>query len=327
MTTWSEDLADGFRELGCRVGLASLRSSRPAERLAQMRDKKRLMENEAVCRRIAGQLRDFAPDLVLILNFPGIPGRANSMFREVLGDGVPVLGWLCDRLDVFTPGHAPLLDGVYNFDSAASPLLDKAYRDTAAIVRALPLAASPARYPCPRIDVASRMPRLAFAGNCTPSRKAAFEAYRRAGGSLETFGPHSNGWRQPLRNRKLSSAALGRIYRKYLVNLNLLQEGNTEFGLNLRAFEIPCAGGLATYPDVPQLADCFVPGEEVVVYRSHEELRDMVESLVADRARAQEIAEAGHRRVMLEHTFAHRAASIISDWLPGRQDSIVRPPS
>ncbi|MEP2775475.1 MAG: glycosyltransferase [Luteolibacter sp.] len=323
MNTWYEDIAEGFRSLGCRVETAFLRSTRPAERLSQIRTKTRLMESEAVCARIAARLRAFDPDLVLILNFPGIPERANSMFRESLRGGVPILGWLCDRLDKFTKGHSPLMEGVYNFDAAASSILEQAYHGSSSKLRPLPLAASPSRYPCPPIVVTKRIPALAFAGNCTPSRKVAFTKYRELGGTLQTFGPHSAEGFHPLRNRKLSSTALGRIYADYLVSLNLLQEGNTEHGLNLRAFEIPCAGGLGTYPDVPQLADCFVPGEEVLVYRSLEELKDLVGEMSVDLERAQAISEAGHKRVMAEHTFAHRAATIISDWLPDRAAAML----
>lgn len=323
MNNWHEDVAAGFRSLGCREETAFLRSARPAERICQLRTKTRLMENEAVCSRVSARLRAFDPDLVLILNFPGIPERANSMFRESIRKGVPILGWLCDRLDKFTAGHSPLMDGVYNFDAAASPILASAYQGSGANLRPLPLAACPSRYPCAPINARKRNPSLAFAGNCTPARKLAFTEYRKLGGNLETYGPHSSGWSQPLRNRKLSSTALGRIYSEYLVSLNLLQEGNTEHGLNLRAFEIPCAGGLGTYPDVPQLADCFIPGEEVLVYRSLQELKDLVAEMVADPERAQAVSEAGHRRVMAEHTFAHRAATIISDWLPEHASAIL----
>lgn len=288
-----------------------------------MRTKTRLLENEEVCIRISASLRVFDPDLVLGLNFPGLPEQANSILREAAGDGVPIISWLCDRFDRFPADHHPLLDGLYNFDAAASQLLEDAYRGTTAKLRILPLAANPEKYRCARIRASTRIPSLAFAGNCTPSRNEIFSDYRRIGGTLETFGPHSAPWWRPWRNRRLSSQELRGIYAKYLVSLNVLQEGNTVHGLNLRAFEIPCAGGLGTYPDVPQLADCFIPGEEVLVYRSLEELKDLVAEMVADPERAQAVSEAGHRRVMAEHTFAHRAATIISDWLPEHASAIL----
>ncbi|MFD2257523.1 glycosyltransferase [Luteolibacter algae] len=316
INSWHEDIQSGFRQLGCEVKASSLRSNHLIERISQVRTKTRLLENDAVCRRIAASLREFGPDLILVLNFPGLPEQAHSMFREATDGRTPIVGWLCDRFDRFPPALRPLFDGVYNFDTAASDLLMDIYQGTSCKLRILPLAANPDKYRYAPIHARSRIAALAFAGNCTPSRNEIFERYRKIGGGLETFGPHSTSWLRPWRNRRLSSDALSRIYKKYLVSLNVLQEGNTVHGLNLRAFEIPCAGGLGTYPDVPQLAECFIPGEEILVYHSLEELKSLVEEMIADPEKAQAISEAGHRRVMNEHTFAHRAVTIISDWLP-----------
>jgi spore maturation protein CgeB len=86
-------------------------------------------------------------------------------------------------------------------------------------------------------------------------------------------------------------------------------------GLNLRAFEAAAAGGLGTYPLVPDLADVFVPGEEIVAYRDLPDLKVRIDALLASPARAAAIAAAGRARVLREHTFVHRAARLLSDWL------------
>lgn len=257
----------------------------------------------------------FAPDLVLVLNYPGLPECAATAMRAALRPGVPMFGWLCDQLDEFPARFEPILDGVYYFDSACLPVLEDSYAGTHARLEFLPLAACPQRYACPSLDLRSRIPRLAFAGNCTPSRQAFFSEYRRLGQALDLFGPHAGNWPRVWRNCKLPPAALAQVYRGYLINLNLLQPGNTTHGLNLRAFEIPSAGGLATYPEVRDLARCFTPNQEILVYTSASDLAAIVGNILQQPDQALAITRAGHSRVMREHTFYHRATRMLGDWI------------
>ena len=67
---------------------------------------------------------------------------------------------------------------------------------------------------------------------------------RAAGIPLDLYGPGAGNRLRFWRNRRLSSATIADLYRSHLVGLNLPQPGNTERGLNLRAFEIPAAGGI-----------------------------------------------------------------------------------
>ena len=309
------DLDSAIREAGALTTVINFRPETLAERASQLANGKRLLLNPVTCRRVAQGLADFAPDLVLVLNYPGLPSVTATAMRAALRPGVPIIGWLCDQLDVFPATFEPVFDGVYYFDSGCLPALTPAYAGTCARLEFLPLAASPSRYACRPIDIELRTPRLVFAGNCTPSRQPFFTEYRRLGQHLDLYGPHAGNWPAFWRNRKLPSATLGRVYQKYLVNLNLLQPGNTQYGLNLRAFEIPCAGGLATYPDVPDLARCFVPDREILVYQSARHLVEIVESVRRDPALALAVTTAGHQRVLKEHTFLHRAVRILADWL------------
>lgn len=313
LLTWCADLAAAFREAGVTTLTTNFRPASLAERWAQQTHKQRLLHNPVTCRRLAKTLADFAPDLVIVLNHPSLPRAAEAVLRQALGPGVPVVGWLCDSVADFPAGHDALLDAVYYFDSASLPVLHEHYRGTRARLEFLPLAANPRRYACHDLDIRSRHPMLVFAGNCTPARQRLFAEYRSLGSRLDLYGPHAGNWPRVWRNRKLSSAALARLYQQYLVNLNLLQPGNTTNGLNLRAFEIPCAGGLASYPDVPDLASCFVPHEEVVVYQTAADLVQIVRAIARDPDRARAITQAGHRRVMREHTFYHRAVRILGD--------------
>ena len=306
LLTWCMDLTMAFRDAGVTTLAANFRPSSLTERWAQYTKKQRLLFNPVTLQQLATKLASFSPDLVIFLNYPSIPPAADAVMRKVLGSAVPIIGWLCDSVKALPTGYDALLDGVYYFDSASLPVLEKHYHGTRARLDFLPLAASPRRFPCPDIIMGSRKPTLVFAGHCTHIRQQFFAEYRSLGNRLDLYGPKAGNWPRVWRNRKLSSADLALVYRQHLVNLNLLQPGNTTNGLNLRAFEIPCAGGLATYPEVPDLTKCFTPGKEVLIYSSAVDLMETVRNVLIDPNEALTITRNGHQRVMQEHTFYHR---------------------
>lgn len=312
--TWCDDLQDGFRQIGVETLASSFRPSSLAERLNDRRRNGKLFDNPATLRRIVSELGNFVPDLVIALNYPGLPGPFHEALRAALPGAKPIVGWLCDRIDSFPQAYEPCFDGVYYFDSSCLPALAAAYGSTSALLSFLPLAASPSRYPDLRIPAESRVPRLLFAGNCTPDRQVVFRKCRALGLPLDLYGPHAGNFPEIWRNRKFRTSALARLYQRYAVNLNLLQSGNTTSGLNMRAFEIPCAGGLATYPLVEDLPRCFSPGTEIIAYESLGELADHFNRATSDPDIANSIARAGHARVMGEHTFRHRAERFLADW-------------
>ena len=315
LLTWCTDLTTALREAGATTLTANCRPSTLAEHWNRHSKNRRLFLNPATSRRLATTLAGFSPDLVIILNYPSLPPEADAVMRNALRPGVPLVGWLCDSVESLPTGHDALLDGVYYFDSASLPVLLEHYRGSRARLEFLPLAANPLRYVCEPIQVQSRKPFAVFAGNCTPARQRFFAEYRNLGNRLDLYGLHAGNFKRCWRDRRLSPAALARVYQQYLVNINLLQAGNTTNGLNLRAFEIPCAGGLASYPEVPDLTRCFTPHAEVIVYQSAAELAEIVRNLVLHPAQAQAVTRAGHQRVLREHTFYHRAIRMLQDWL------------
>jgi spore maturation protein CgeB len=312
--TWSDDLQDGFSQIGVETLATSFRPSSLAERVNDWQGNGKLFDNPATLRRIVSELGHFAPDLVIALNYPGLPDRFHAALRAALPGNTPIVGWLCDRIDSFPQAYEPCFDGVYYFDSSCLPALGAAYGSTSTLFSFLPLAASPSRYPDLGIPAGSRIPRLLFAGNCTPDRQSIFHKCRALGMPLDLYGPHAGNFPIIWRNRKFRTSTLARLYQQYACNLNPLQSGNTTCGLNMRAFEIPCTGGLATYPFVEDLPRCFSPGTEIIAYQSLEELADHFTRAISNPDFADSIARAGHARVMGEHTFRHRAERFIADW-------------
>lgn len=312
--SWHRDLEAGFRALGAEVFSLQMRPASWAEYRAKWKTRVPALENPAVIARVAAALRQARPDLVVLLKQPGLPPPALAAWRDA-APRAPFVGWLCDHLPAWPVKLEPGLDGLYHFDSATRPLLDQIHAGRSTRLAHLPLAADPARYAAAARPFDQRRRALVFAGTNTPERRRFLDSVRVAGARVDTYGPLARcGWRL-WRRRHLKAGALARLYSDYFATINLLQAPNTVHGLNLRAFEIAAAGGLGTYPLVPDLAAAFVPGEEIVAYRDHLDLKAQFETLLAQPEKAAGIAAAGRARVLREHTFLHRAARFRDDWL------------
>lgn len=312
--TWCEDLLAGFLEAGCQADVAALRSHRLDERLAQMKTGRRHFENPAVIERIAGQIRQIQPDLIVLLNYVALPEEACARLRNAAGARTPIISWLADHITCFPDRTSPNLDGIYYFDSATLPLLEERYSATPARLEFLPLAANPARFPDHGLPWASRKPGLVFIGNNTPSRRTIIRDLQELGTGVSPFGPRAQAGLKFWRRRKISPAVSSGYYGAYQGVLNMLQPPNTIHGLNLRAFEVPACGGLGTYPLTPDLAKSFAPGEEIIAYTGIEDLHRQLETVISDPTRAEAIIQAGRARFIKDHTYAMRARRLLNDW-------------
>jgi len=314
LLTWFDDTLDGFREHGCEVAAISFQAANPAERLSQKRGDGKELHNPEVVSRSTAELAAFSPDLVLVLNKAGLPAPAAAAWRAALRPGVPIAGWLCDCINRVPVEQVPAFDGVYYFDSHCVAVLEQ-FLGPSGWLKYLPLAVNPERYPFKSAEDHQRA--MVFAGKCSPHRHRIFREMRAAGIPLDLYGPGARNWLRPWRNLRLTSATLAELYRSHTAVLNLPQPGNTERGLNLRAFEIPAAGGIGTYPDVPDLPRCFEPSSEILVYQDPADLAEQFGGLQREPERAVAMIEAGHARVLRDHTFAKRAETVLHDWLPG----------
>lgn len=312
--SWHHDLEAGFRAQGAFVKSIQLRPASWAEYRAKWQTRSPALANPAIMARVARELKQAKPDLVVFLKQPGLPEATLDAWRQAAPQAAFVC-WLCDHLPAWPSALTPAFDGVYYFDTATRALLEKVHAGRRTRLTHLPLAVDPIRYPADGPPFDRRKPALVFAGTNTLERRRHFEAMQSAGLPLDVYGPRAKcGWRL-WRRRHLGAAQQARLYSGYFATINLLQSPNTINGLNLRAFEIPAAGGLGTYPLVADLSLSFNPGEEIVVYRDWLDLKTQFEQLLAQPNRAAQIAAAGRARVLREHTFVHRAARFIADWL------------
>lgn len=313
---WQQDLIEAFKNIGVSTRFHNLQSGSVTERLEQLLTRRRQLENASTIERIAGELKRYKPDLVLILNKGGMSTRANKQWRNALPSNTPIIGWICDRLTRLPSDQKANLDGLYYFDSSSRESMIHAYRQTNTKISYLPLAASADRFEYSNTPFEQISNELVFVGNCSSTRRKEILAYRAIGGKIKVFGPNTEGLSEKPNIRKFNAKEQAELYRTHLAVFNPPQPINTLHGLNLRTFEVPLSGGVVTYPSsAKDITSCFVPGEEIISYDSLEDLKEKLTILKRDPARYLAIREAGRKRALNEHTFIHRAQSILSDWL------------
>ena len=82
-------------------------------------------------------------------------------------------------------------------------------------------------------------------------------------------------------------------------------------GLNQRSFEPYGCKTPVVHDAVSDVARCFEPGKEILVYRDTDELNAIYERLLKDQAYREKIGKAGHERVKASHTYQHRIKSFV----------------
>jgi spore maturation protein CgeB len=160
---------------------------------------------------------------------------------------------------------------------------------------------------------------LAFLGNRLPDREARVEEFFLRAARLQPeklFLLGGNGWAG--KSLPPNVRDLGHVFTRDhnalnctpLVVLNVNRDSMARFGYSpaTRVFEAAGAGACI-------LTDAFVgvetflePGEEILVARDGAEVAEHLGAL--DRARAQRVGQAALRRVLSEHTYAHRALQV-----------------
>ncbi len=141
---------------------------------------------------------------------------------------------------------------------------------------------------------------LTFVGSCKPERKLFVDELIARGINLQIFG---NGWQ----GAKFSDEG-SRIFRQSQINLGFGYNviGKQITNLKNRDFECPGSGGcyLTTYDW--ELAELFHVGKEILCYRDIDDFIEIYSYYHRRPNRCRQIAEAGFKRAIAEHTWAHR---------------------
>jgi spore maturation protein CgeB len=246
----------------------------------------------------------FGPDLILAIG--GFHTPAPYLRRlAVLPGRPPLAGWVGDVFDEGAREAAGLYDLVAYTDSGLLARHQGLGFGGRAIF--LPHAANLAATPPP---APARSSRMVFVANATPGRQAVI------GAVTSPVSVHGPGWRRApphdIHPGRVAHAAVAGLYAQGLAALNIRNERNVLFGLNQRSFD-PClsATPLVT-DDQADLGRCFDPGTEVLVWRDSDELNAAYGRLQRSPEEGRRIGEAGRRRVLAEHGYAHRLAVLMA---------------
>jgi hypothetical protein len=261
---------------------------------------------------------DFDPELLVV--FGQSPVRAGALAQIRAQRALRMVHVWPDALTFMNPvivGTLPLYDLVASYSRSAVEWIG---RLGARRVEWVPLAADPHMHAAPSVAPGSAPTAdVAFIGQWRPERAEAIQAIlegvpdatvkiwgldwpRRCRGNAKILGA----WQGP----GLYEQDMARTIASCRVNLNIIDRTNYP-AANMRFFELPCAGGFQLASDCPEMAAQFRDHESVVYYRTLRELLEGVRYALADDVRRRAIALAGHRKVLTEHTYVHRARMLL----------------
>jgi len=105
------------------------------------------------------------------------------------------------------------------------------------------------------------------------------------------------------------------VLRDSKISLNIHADSSPRYASNLRLFEATGVGSCLLTDWRSNLSELFVPDSEVVTYKNQDECVEKTRWLLDHPTEREEIAKAGQKRVLTDHTYAKRANKL---------DSIIR---
>jgi spore maturation protein CgeB len=146
---------------------------------------------------------------------------------------------------------------------------------------------------------------VCFVGQCYGERENFVNTLKRKGINITTFG---HGWEN---SSRVSQADLIRIFNQSKISLGIsLASKENKIQIKGRDFEAPGCGSLLLTRDAKEIAEYFVPGEEIITYRDANDAADKIKYYLKNEDERKKIAKSGYERVMREHTIEKRFLDI-----------------
>jgi spore maturation protein CgeB len=105
-------------------------------------------------------------------------------------------------------------------------------------------------------------------------------------------------------------ADLPLFYPATRINFNCTSQ-QMKGAVNQRVFDVPVCGGFLLTDHRRQMENLFEPGREIVCYDDPAEIPDLVRHYLADDAARTRVAMAARERILAEHTYDLRLASLV----------------
>lgn len=260
------------------------------------------------------------PDVLFAVMFDFHRDPRLDVFKRISDLGCVTVHWFCDdhwRFEKYSQYVAPYFDLVTTTANSALPkyrqigLASKVIKSQWACNHEL---YRPQDIPAD-IDVS-------FVGMNHGNRQEVLASLGEQGLPIEIYG---YGW--PDRPR-VSFPEMTALFSRSKINLNLSNSSvMTGQQIKGRNFEVPACNAFLLTAQADNLEEYFVPDKEVVVYQDEGDLLEKARFFLAHDDLRQDIAKAGYRRVLAEHTWHHRFTAIfqVAGLLPLRGTSAYDP--
>jgi hypothetical protein len=137
----------------------------------------------------------------------------------------------------------------------------------------------------------------------------------KAVGRAESFAPPVSQKLRPYTHRPVFGLTMYETLRRSRVTLNVHGDVATDAASNRRLFEATGVGTCLLTDHKTNIADLYEPDREVVTFAGADECIDKARWLLEHPRERDEIARAGQRRTLADHTYARRA---------GELDAVIR---
>ncbi|WP_040282469.1 CgeB family protein [Tessaracoccus massiliensis] len=318
---YAHSIAEGFRQRGFHMDVhaydhkASFREKLTHKLARELPSKLGIGEaetNSQITVETAAAVKALRPDVTLVIRGDQFGHELFTALDEV---GSKRFCWLWD--EVRRTSHTDELLDRYDHLISYSPLDTAAFNEAGRNCLHVPNAFDPAMAPPPRhtseiVFIGARYPRREQLLTHLTEQDVPVRAYGR------DWSRHpvdlARTW-QVSRPKVPSARDIGRLDGYALtagapaaINVHGDQDGFT-----MKTFEVPGVGGVQLI-DRDDVAEYYEPGTEVAVFRNGDELLELCQRAIRDDRWGDSLREAGQKRTLAEHTWAHRAAKVAALW-------------
>ena len=146
---------------------------------------------------------------------------------------------------------------------------------------------------------------VSFVGRCYGEREGFVNTLKNKGIKIVTFG---QGWKN---GSRVSQSDLIKIHNQSKISLDMsFASRGDKVQIKGRDFEVPGCGSLLLTQDTKEIAEYFVPGEEIVTYQDVNDAAGKIKYYLKNEIERGKIAQKGYERVMREHTYEKRFLEI-----------------
>lgn len=306
---WTENTVSAFEQAGCNVDYFAVNGDNTVRSLYfKLLGKVHGDKSKVIADSLRKKLEAFQPDLVVFVMIASnwLPDHVFQLTAETAPKATRIV-WVGDKFNREEGVFANHVDWVFCTDTA---FVDAVHEyEFSAPASYLPLAVNPDVFH--PISV-TRSNAVIYVANNTTGRGEMVSTIKRP---ITLYG---KGWSK-LKNSphiinayRLPYSKLPEVYASCRAVLNIKNEKNVINGLSQRSFE-PYGCMTPVLNDAMKDVElCFEVGKEILVYHSLDELHELYDRVTTDAAYANSIGQAGYKRVMAEHTYAHRAHTMLA---------------